>query len=73
MNEKINDLLSRCREARAAGKDFPTIWSDILRPDPLTFGTPVQGHDGALTTLSIRLVGNAELVFDGDAFIARSR
>ena len=68
MNDKINRLLSRCSEARAAGLDFPTIWNDVLRRDPLTLGTPVQGHDGQTTTLSIRLMGDTVLMFDGDVF-----
>jgi len=28
------DLLTRCRAAQAAGMDFPTLWHDVLKPDP---------------------------------------
>lgn len=73
MSDKISRLLSRCRQARAEGKDFPTIWADILKRDPLTLGAPVQGHDGETTTLTVRLVGDAEIVFDGNAFGLRGR
>ena len=37
------ELLEACERARQRGKDFPTIWRDVLRPNPLVIGLP--GHD----------------------------
>lgn len=71
MNEKIEELLSRCRRAKAAGEDFPSIWVNILKGDPLTRGSPVQGHDGQTTTLNVHLSGGLQLVFDGSTFRVR--
>lgn len=37
------ELLRQCEEARVAGRDFPTIWSTILKRHPLVKGLP--GHE----------------------------
>ena len=71
MSEAIQDLFSRCQRARANGEDFPAIWTGILKGDPLTRGSPIQGHDGKTTTLSVRLSGGAVLVFDGETFVVK--
>lgn len=36
-------LVEACERARRAGKDFPTVWREILRPHPLVIGLP--GHE----------------------------
>lgn len=34
------DLLALCEAARNEGRDFPTIWTTILRGHPLVIGPP---------------------------------
>lgn len=36
-------LLEACRLAHREGKDFPTIWRTVLRPNRLVIGLP--GHE----------------------------
>lgn len=36
-------LLEACRRAHREGKDFPTIWLTVLRPNRLVIGLP--GHE----------------------------
>jgi hypothetical protein len=57
-------LAAQCRAARAAGMDFPTIWHEILKANPLVVGPPVQVvHDGR-PRLEINLISGGRLVFD---------
>ena len=33
-------LVEACEKARREGRDFPTVWWNILRPHPLVIGLP---------------------------------
>jgi hypothetical protein len=57
------DLLSRCRAAQAAGMDFPTLWHDVLRPDPLVIGPPVQTVRAGIIRIEVRLISGAVIAF----------
>lgn len=35
-----DELVRACEAARQQGKDFPTIWTTILKNHPLVFGLP---------------------------------
>ncbi len=60
------DLLQRCRAGRAAGMDFPTLWQDVLKPDPLVIGPPVQTvRDGAIR-MEVRLITGGVIAFSTD-------
>lgn len=43
MYDRPDQLLAACESARSQGKDFPTVWRTILRPNPLVTGLP--GHE----------------------------
>jgi hypothetical protein len=58
------DLVRRCRDARTAGKDFPTIWHTVLRGHPLVAGVPMQTVGPAGAQLEIALTTGHHLVYD---------
>jgi len=60
------DLLQRCRDERAAGMDFPTLWNEVLRPDPLVIGPPVQTVRDGRVRMEVRLITGAWIAFDTD-------
>jgi hypothetical protein len=63
-----SDLLSACKSARAAGADFPTIWSSLLRSHALVLGPPHTAGDVAAPALEIRLMNGQSLVFRAGEF-----
>ena len=69
-----DELLAACNAAWRRGLDFPTIWRDILRIDPLAAGPAIQMTDGARTWLEIPLITGQRLVFQrADGFSLLSR
>jgi hypothetical protein len=63
-----SDLLSACKTARAAGADFPTIWTNVLKDDVLVLGPPRQGGDVDAPALEVRLLNGQSLVFRAGEF-----
>jgi hypothetical protein len=61
----VKELLERCRTAHRAGRDFPTIWNQIVRTDPLVLGLPVQVMIGSEPQLRMQLVNGQSLCFGG--------
>jgi len=67
-------LLAACNAAWRRGIDFPAIWRDALRIDPLASGPAIQMMDGARTWLEIPLCTGQRLVFqhaDGFSLLGR--
>ena len=60
-------LAAQCRAARTSGKDFPTIWHEILKVSPLVVGRPVQVVDSGRPRLEINLISGGRLVFDSNS------
>jgi hypothetical protein len=60
------DLLDRCRAAQAAGMDFPTLWHDVLKPDPLVIGPPVQTARDGQIRIEVRLITGGVSAFASD-------
>ena len=60
------DLFDRCRAGQAAGMDFPTLWNEVLRPDPLVIGPPVQTVRDGRVRMEVRLITGAAIAFDTD-------
>jgi hypothetical protein len=58
------DLLERCRDAKASGMDFPTLWAEVLRPSPLVIGPPVQTVRDGRFRLEVRLITGTSIAFD---------
>ena len=61
-------LLVTCVAARQDGKDFSTIWRDILKGHVLVLGIPatvmIDGH----AMLAITLMSGERLMFGDDGF-----
>ena len=64
-------LQAQCAAAYAAGKDFPTVYTEIIRGNPLVIGMPVQGADKHGPTLRINLTNGQTLVFHSGGFSLR--
>ena len=58
------DLMQRCRAARAAGMDFPTLWNEVLKPDPLVISPPVQTVRDGRIRMEVRLITGGAIAFD---------
>ena len=58
------ELVQRCRAGRAAGMDFPTLWNEVLNPDPLVIGPPVQTVRDSRIRMEVRLIIGGAIVFD---------
>ena len=61
------DLIKRCKVGQAAGMDFPTLWHDVLKADPLVIGPPVQTVRDGRIRMEIRLITGAAIAFDSDS------
>ena len=59
-----SDLVERCRAGQAAGMDFPTLWNEVIRPDPTVIGPPVQTVRDGRICLEVRLITGSAIVFD---------
>jgi len=46
--------------------DFPTLWNEVLRPDPLVIGPPVQTVRDGRVRMEVRLITGASIAFDTD-------
>jgi len=57
-------LIEQCRAARSAGADFPTLWNEVLRPDPLVIGPPLQTVRDGHICMEVRLITGATIAFD---------
>ena len=60
------DLIARCRAGQAAGMDFPTLWHDVLKGDPLVIGPPVQAVRDGRIRMEVRLITGGAIAFDSD-------
>jgi hypothetical protein len=60
-------LIEHCRAGQAAGMDFPTLWNEVLRPDPLVIGPPVQTVRDGRVRMEVRLITGAAISFDTDS------
>jgi len=61
-----SELLHRCHAGLGAGMDFPTLWHEVLRPDPMVIGPPVQTVRDGRIRLEVRLIGGGAIAFDTD-------
>jgi hypothetical protein len=61
-----SELLRKCHDGLGAGMDFPTLWHEVLRPDPMVIGPPVQTVRDGRIRLEVRLIGGAAIAFDTD-------
>jgi len=66
MAETQTELLTKCRAAQAAGMDFPTMWHQLLKPNPLVIGPPVQTVRGGRIQLETRLMSGGYIAFDSE-------
>jgi hypothetical protein len=58
------ELVQRCRAGRAAGMDFPTLWNEVLKPDPLVIGPPMQTVRDGRIRMEVRLITGGAIAFD---------
>jgi len=65
MTTKI-ELVERCRAGRAAGMDFPSLWHDVLKPDPLVLGPPIQTVRDGKIRMEVRLITGGVIAFATD-------
>jgi hypothetical protein len=71
MADSVTDLLARCVAARLGGKDFPTIWNDILKRHALVAGRPVQHVDAGEPYLAIPLLTGQQIIVNSVGFSIR--
>ena len=64
-------LLEACERGRRAGKDFPTIWRELLRPNPLVVGLPGHEVAGREARILIHLRTGQTLVSTVDGYSLR--
>jgi hypothetical protein len=69
--EEAADLHKQCSAAYAAGKDFPTIYAETIRGNPVVVGMPVQGSNKHGPFLQIKLASGQQLVFHAGGFSLR--
>ena len=60
------DLIKRCRAGQATGMDFPTLWHEVLKPDPLVIGPPVQTVREGRIRMEIRLITGGAIALDSE-------
>ena len=63
MTSVAESLLRQCSEAAKQGADFPTVWHDVLKPNPAVIGAPVQRLSGEVALLEIALLGGQRILF----------
>jgi hypothetical protein len=61
--DEVQHLVDACMAARARGADFPTVWHEILKNNPLVASIPIQAIENGVPVLKVRLVTGKELVF----------
>jgi len=47
--------------------DFPTLWNEVLRLDPLVIGPPVQTVRDGRVRIEVRLITGAAIAFDTES------
>lgn len=62
-------LLDACNAARQQGTPFPAIWRQIIEPDPIVAGPPVQQMQDGQPVLDVPLRTGQRLRFGRDSFI----
>ena len=60
-------LIAHCRAGQEAGMDFPTLWNELLRTDPLVIGPPVQTLRDGRVRMEVRLITGAVIAFDTES------
>ncbi len=58
------ELLKKCVAARKDGRNFPSIFETIIRPDPLCGGGLKNTTDGKRIWLSVPLTTGQSLVYE---------
>jgi hypothetical protein len=69
--EEAGELLEACNAARRSSTDFPTIWNEILKNNPIVAGSPVQHMDESGPILVIQLTTGQRIVFGAQGFSIR--
>ncbi len=64
--ERASDLARHCTELVRRGKDFPQVWSTLLKTHLLVEGTPRERLERSRRLLDIPLITGEQLVFDPD-------
>ena len=64
--ERATDLARQCTELVRKGKDFPIIWSTLLKTHALVEGIPRQRLNVTGVLWNIPLITGEQLVFDAD-------
>ncbi len=64
--ERATDLARQCTELARKGKEFPIIWSTLLKTHPLVKGIPRQRFERNRSLLNVPLITGEQLVFDAD-------
>jgi len=65
--ERSFDLAQLCTELVRKGNDFPTIWTTVLKSNPLFDVIAQSKHEGTRSVFEVRLFTGERLVFDGEA------
>jgi len=47
--------------------DFPTLWNEVLKPDPLVISPPVQTVRDGRVQMEVRLITGAAIAFDTES------
>jgi hypothetical protein len=66
--DSSSKLLAACVAARQDGKDFPTIWQDILKGHPTVLEIPATVMIGGESVLAIPLITGQRLIFGEAGF-----
>jgi hypothetical protein len=63
-----DDLLRACEAARQQGKDFPTIWTTILKNHPLVLGLPSHSVVNGEAKIVVSLIDGRRLLSTPQGF-----
>ncbi len=64
--ERASDLARQCTELVRKGKDFPAVWSTLLKSHILVEGIPRQRLERNRSLLNIPLITGEQLIFDAE-------
>jgi len=64
-------LIQACESARCEGKDFPTIWRNVLRPHSLVVGLPRHEIVAGQAAILVNLRNGQTLISTVDGFSLR--
>ena len=65
--ERSHDLAQLGTDLICKGKDFPTVWSTVLKGHALVDGIPESKVEGTRAILEIRLITGERLAFDSES------